>query len=191
MKKQIITISGLPGSGKSSAAKSIAQALSYRHFSSGDFMRNIALDMGISLNELGKIAESDQGQIDFRIDEEIRKTSQDEKLVIDSRLAFHWIPQSFKVFLDLPMEVSQDRIWNNLKNNPLREKSEQVTDKNKLLGNIQERVASERKRYMELYGVDYTQKENFDLVVDTEKNNIEETEKCILEMYQKWLNKND
>ncbi len=56
-KKEIITICGSLGSGKSSTAKLVAQKLKYQHFSSGDFMRKIALERGITLNELNVQAE--------------------------------------------------------------------------------------------------------------------------------------
>lgn len=187
MKKHIITISGLPGSGKSSAAKGVASTLGYEHFSSGDFMRNIALSMGVTLNELGKMAESDDGAIDHKIDAEIRQTAQKDSLVIDSRLAFHWVPEAFKVFLDLPLEISKDRIWHNLKNNPLREQSEKANSPEEVFNQIKDRLASEQKRYKDLYNIDYTAKDNFDLVVDTSKNNIEQTTNIIVNEYKKWL----
>jgi len=37
MKKHIITITGLPGSGKSSTADEVARTLNYTRFSGGDF----------------------------------------------------------------------------------------------------------------------------------------------------------
>ncbi|MEZ4103369.1 MAG: nucleoside monophosphate kinase [Candidatus Paceibacterota bacterium] len=44
MKKQIITIAGKPGSGKSTTAKRLSGELNYAHFSSGDFFRQVGLD---------------------------------------------------------------------------------------------------------------------------------------------------
>src|SRR3990167_1892949 len=93
MKKEIITINGFPGSGKSSTANLVAEKLGFKRFSSGDFMRKIALDMNISLNELSTRAETNT-EIDKRIDEEVKKAGEIEKSVIDSRLAFHWVPES-------------------------------------------------------------------------------------------------
>lgn len=190
MKKKIITISGLPGSGKSSAAKTVAGVLNYKHFSSGDFMRNIALKRGISLNDLSKIAEKDGGKIDEEIDAEIRKTAEAENLVIDSRLAFHWIPESYKVFLDLPLEISKNRVWESLKNNPLRQQSEKASSPEEVLVKIKERLSSEHKRYHELYNINFSDKTNYDLVVDTDKNSIEETARIILDGYKEWLEEN-
>jgi cytidylate kinase len=187
MKKEIITINGLPGSGKSSTANKVATELGYRRFSTGDFMRNIALEQNLSLNELSKIAENDGGAIDKKIDDENRKLRGEDKFVIDSRLAFHFIPESFKVFLDLPLEISKERIMNNLKTNLLRQESEKAKNIEEVYKNITERLESEKKRYKELYNLDYTDKNNFDLVIDTNKYNLQEVVEIILKEYNHWL----
>ena len=53
----IITVSGTPGSGKSTIAKALAKNFRLKYFSSGDLMRNLAEKKGISLAELNKLAE--------------------------------------------------------------------------------------------------------------------------------------
>ena len=189
MKKEIITINGFPGSGKSSTADLVAKELGYQRFSSGDFMRQIALDRGISLNELSTKAESDKS-VDVSIDDAVKAAGEKEKMVIDSRLAFHWIPNSFKVYLDLPPEIAKERIASNLKTNKFRQASEGNMNVDEIYEKILHRRESEKKRYKELYGVDHTDKSNFDLVVDTDKNNLEQVVKIIREEYKKWLNKN-
>lgn len=189
MKREIITINGFPGSGKSSTADLVAKELNFKHFSSGDFMRNIALQRGISLNELGTQAENDS-EIDKSIDDEVKKVGQMNKVVIDSRLAFHWIPESFKVYLDLPPEIAKNRIANNLKTNKLRQESEGSSSVEEIYQKITSRLESEKKRYLELYGVDHTDKNNFDLVIDTNQNNLQEVVQIIVTEYKNWLMKN-
>ncbi|HNW71503.1 MAG TPA: nucleoside monophosphate kinase [Candidatus Paceibacterota bacterium] len=189
MKKQIITIAGAPGSGKSSTAKLVAQKLNFRHFSSGDFFRQIGLKLGISLNQVSKIAETDT-RIDKMTDEEIRKLANENQIVIDSRLAFHWIPDSFKVFLDLPLEIAKDRIANDLKENLLRKSSEESSTKEEIYKKITDRLESEKKRYKELYNIDHTDKNNFDLVIDTNKNNLFEVVQIIISKYNEWIKDN-
>ncbi len=189
MKKEIITIAGVPGSGKSSTADGVAKALDYQRFSSGDFMRKTALERGVSINELSLQAESDDS-IDVSIDDEVRKTGEMSKVVIDSRLAFHWIPDSFKVFLDLPLEISKERILNSLKTNALRQKSEGQANIEEIYAKITARLESERKRYLALYNINHTDKNNFDLVIDTNKNNLEQVVQIILESYKNWLSNN-
>ena len=188
MKKEIITITGTLGSGKSSAAKLVAKELGFEHFSSGDFMRKIALESGMSLNELNLKAENSI-EIDKRIDDEVKRVGKMNKVVIDSRLAFHWIPQSFKVYLDLPPRIAQGRILNNLKQNALRRQSEDSSTSKEIYKKIVARLESEKKRYKELYNIDHTDKNNYDLIIDTNKNNLNEVVDIIVSEYKKWIAK--
>lgn len=186
MKKEIITICGGLGSGKSSTAKEVARILGYKHFSSGDFFRQVALEMGLTVNEINIRAETEP-EIDYRTDEKLRNLNNENKVVVDSRTAFHWIPESFKVYLDLPAEKAKDRILSDLANNPLRQKSEGVSSSEEVYTKMQQRLASEQKRYWDLYKIDNTKKEQFDLVVDTDKNNLQEVVKIIISNYKNWL----
>ena len=188
MKKKIITINGVPGAGKSSTADLVAKELGYDRFSSGDFMRKIALKRGVSLNELGTMAERDKS-IDKEIDNEVKKLHESGGTVIDSRLAYHFIPESFKVFLDLPLEISKERILRDFEENKLRQVTERQTkNPDEVYERISKRLESERKRYKELYGIeDHTDKRNYDLVVDTNKNNLREVVAIILQKYREWL----
>jgi len=186
MKKEIITISGKPGSGKSSTADMVAKKLGFKRFSSGDLFRKIGLKLGTSLNEVSKRAETDP-TIDKMTDEEIKKLANEDKIVIDSRLAFHWIPESFKVYLDLPPEIAKNRILNNLKENKLRQESENALSAEEIYEKIIHRLESEKKRYWELYKIDHTDKNNYDLVIDTDKNNLNQVVDIIVLEYKKWI----
>lgn len=186
MKKEIITICGGLGSGKSSTAKMVADRLGFEHFSSGDFFRQAGLELGISVNELNKRAETDT-KIDEVVDEKLRGMRNSEKVVIDSRTAFHWIPESFKVYLDLPVEIAKQRVMNSLSENKLRQQSEQSTTLEEVYEKMVERFESEQKRYWDLYKINNADKSNFDLVIDTNKNNLQEVVDIIVSEYKKWL----
>lgn len=184
-KKKIITICGGLGSGKSSTAKMVASKLGYKHFSSGDFFRQVGIDLGLSVNELNLRAETDP-RIDEMTDEKLRQMKDSEKTVIDSRTAYHWIPESFKVYLNLPTEVAMERVLDNLRENKLRQQSEQSSTSEEVFEKMKERFTSEQKRYWDLYKIDNTKKENFDLVIDTNKNNLEQVVEIIVTEYKKW-----
>lgn len=186
MKKEIISITGTLGSGKSSTAKLVAEKLGYKHYSAGDFFRNIGLKLGISVNEVSKRAETDF-EIDKMTDDEVRKVGRMDKIVIDSRLAFHFIPESFKVYLDLPPEIAKERILDNIKENSLRKQSEQSENADEIYKRIIQRLESERKRYKEYYGVIHTDTGNYDLIIDTNKNNLEEVVNIVIAKYKDWL----
>ena len=191
MKKEIITICGGLGSGKSSTAKLVAQMLGFKHFSSGDLFRQVGLELGLSINEINKKAETSP-DIDYKTDEKLRDLRNAEKIVVDSRTAFHWIPESFKVYLDLDPKIAAGRMLNDMKNNPARhfENKREIESIEEMVEKSAKRLASERKRYFDLYGIeDHKNKKNFDLVVDTNKNNLNQVVNIIVSEYKKWLEK--
>ena len=95
-KKHIISLSGKPGSGKSSTADKVAELLGYTRYLSGDFVREIVKQKKMTLDEFNKMAEQDHS-IDHESDEKLRELREQRDIVIDSRLGFYWIPESFKV----------------------------------------------------------------------------------------------
>lgn len=188
-KKHLITIAGKLGSGKSSTAKKVAEMLKYKHLSSGDFMRDVASERGISLMELNRIAEGD-GSIDKELDNRNIEIGKQSEIILDSRLGFYFIPDSFRVYLDLPLEVSAERILRDKENNPnrLKEDSASFDTKEDVMKSIRNRQESERLRYEKLYGIkDVSNADNFDLIIDTSKYSLEEVAQKIVEEYKKWL----
>lgn len=188
-KKEIITICGGLGSGKSSTAKKVANILSFAHFSSGDFFRQVGLELGLSVNETNKRAEYDK-KIDEITDEKLRQMRTKNKVVIDSRTAYHWIPESFKVYLDLSPKIAKERVLNSLKKDKLRKQSEQSEDEEEVYKKMIERFESEQKRYWDLYKINNTNKNQFDLIVDTNKNNLKQVVEIVVSEYRKWIKEN-
>lgn len=184
MQKRIITICGLPGSGKSSTAFGVAQALGYKHFSSGDLFRAMAKERGISIEEINKRAELEQ-EIDHATDERLRQMADDDQLVIDSRMAWHWMPRSFKVFLKINPKLAAERTFEHM-----QEKGRVSQDANsaeEVYRKTVERMASEVNRYKQLYNVDYTDESNFDLVIDTAKHPLAEVINMVISKYREHL----
>jgi len=185
MKKKIITIAGAIGSGKSSTAKAIAAQLGFKHFSSGDLFRSIAAERGLSIEALNLSAEEQQ-EIDHQVDELLEKMGREEdRLVIDSRLAWHWMPQSFKVYLALDPDTAAERIFNHMQTEG--RVSQTASSVEEVRNNIDTRVQSEHKRYKNLYNIDVTDTTPFDVVVDTRVNSLNEVVSLIIENYKVWL----
>lgn len=184
MKKSIITIAGSVGSGKSSTAKGVAAALGYRHTSSGDMFRQLAKERGLSVEALNLTAEA-QKEIDYQVDEWLQKMGREEEdFVIDSRLAFHWIPNSFKVYLSLDPESAAERIFMHMKD--AGRVSEDATTVEEVRASIDRRYASEQKRYLDLYRIDPSDPRNFDLVIDTKTNDLKTVIQLVVESYRTW-----
>jgi cytidylate kinase len=83
-KKHIITLSGKPGSGKSSTADRIAEMLGYTRYSAGESVRDVVHKQKITLEEFNHQAES-HADMDYKIDEALRKLREHSDIVIDSR----------------------------------------------------------------------------------------------------------
>lgn len=188
MKKHIITLAGRPGSGKSTTAKRLAEELGFTHFSSGDLFRRIAKESGIDVLQANLSAE-DNYEIDHKVDGRLQEIYETENnLIVDSRTAWHWMPGSFKVFLDLDLEVAAERILKALEER--HDVNEDIpTDPAAYATVLQKRLDSENKRYRALYGIDPSDMSNYDLVVDTQRNNIEQVVSQILDQYKSWQNK--
>ncbi len=181
---KIITIAGKLGSGKSSAAKQVAKMLNLQHFSSGDFLRQVATERGMNIKELMIAAETDP-QIDYDIDAVLQSKSNEENLIIDSRLAFHWIPKSFKVYLEIDPDIAAERMLIDLDTNESRQQSEHAKNLSEMKQNMIERHESDIKRYQNLYQLNHTDHAHFDLVINTgdPKNNLDEVVKQIINGY--------
>jgi cytidylate kinase len=184
MKSEIITIAGALGSGKSSTAKLVASALGYSHFSSGDLFRAVAKERGLTIEEINKVAELEV-EIDHAVDERLQQMADESKFVIDSRMAYHWIPNSFKVYLDLEPHAAAERIYNHIKKEGrLSQEAESIEQ---LLEATQERQASEKKRYLSLYQVNVEDLSVFDAVIDTGPIPLVGVGDLIVEKYKNWL----
>jgi len=184
MKKQIITIAGSLGSGKSSTARAVASALGFRHFSSGDLFRKLAAERGESIEAMNISAEA-QRDIDLKVDNLLREMYRtDERLVIDSRMAWHWMPLSFKVFLVLDPNTAAERIFNHLRDEGRM--SEAATSIDEVRKSIDRRFASEQKRYAALYGVNATDPLNFDIVINTKHNDLKTVTEIVSSAYRAW-----
>ena len=184
MKRQIITIAGSLGSGKSSTARAVAAALGFRHFSSGDLFRQLAVERGESIEAMNISAEV-QRDIDLKVDNLLQEMyGADEQLVIDSRMAWHWMPGSFKVFLVLDPDTAAERIFNALQGEGRI--SEDATSIQEVRHSIDRRFASEQKRYAALYGVNATDLQNFDLAVNTRHNDLKTVTAIVCAAYRAW-----
>lgn len=184
-KKRVITISGMPGSGKSTTAKLVAQALGFGHFSSGDFMREMARERGLSIEEISNLAKTDP-TIDPIIDDRIREVGETQNdIVIDSRMAFHWLPSSFKVFLKIDAHIAAERMYNQIKTEGRVSQSASSLEEveQKLMG----RFEAEKERYKKYYNVDYTDESPYDLVIDSGVSEVAERTKLVLDGYNEWL----
>lgn len=169
----IITISGKPGSGKSTIAKLLAKKLKYKHHSAGDFFREMARERGISILDLVRLSEKNP-EINQMTDKRTAALGKSkDNFVIDGRLAWKFIPHSFKVFLDVNVEEAARRLAG------LKREQEAYSTIAKAMAEVKKRIASEKKQYRKQYGIELYNKRNYDLVIDTTKKTPDEIVRII------------
>ncbi len=186
-KKHIITLGGYPGSGKSTVRTILAERLGYRKFSTGDFVRELAARGGLTLEAFNEMV-SESKETDLMIDAELMRIEREENnYIVDSHLAFHFIPSGFSVFLNISLETSAERVFND-KHSELRIKAGEVAETlEEALLKTQKRIKNHEERYCKHYGVDPYIPSQFAFVIDTEYLTPEEVSEEILKAYERWL----
>jgi cytidylate kinase len=183
MKKPVIVISGLPGSGSTTIAKALAERLGLDLFSPGHVHKGIAKDsIKDNRNETSAVTdawETEQGKSkEFHkgLDHKQIDVASKGGVVICGKLSIHFLPNAdLKVWLDVPLRTRAERSAG-------RDKIS-VEEAEKAILSRQE---TERSEFIRIYGFDYNeQKEDADLVLDTTGMAEEQSVEKILEFMEK------
>ncbi|MCT9097551.1 (d)CMP kinase [Haloarchaeobius sp. HME9146] len=154
----LLTVSGPPGTGKSTTAAGLAEAFDLEHISGGDIFRELAAERDMTPLEFNKLAEEDE-QIDIDLDRRLREIAHErDGVVLESRLA-GWLAgdtADFRFWLDAPLSVRGERIADREEKSPETAAEE-----------TQAREASEAKRYQEYYGIDIGDRSIYDVCLNT------------------------
>ncbi|TAH69587.1 MAG: hypothetical protein EWM47_06535 [Anaerolineaceae bacterium] len=158
-----ITITGNLGSGKSTIAKLLSEQYNFEVYSTGKVQRALAKKMNLSTLELNQLMMSDH-KYDNMIDEETARISRDNKdknIIFDSRLAWHFVEYSFKVFVSVSLDVAAERIMKDQRGSV--ENYSSIEEAKALLA---ERAKTEMVRYKDIYNLNYMDFSNYNLVID-------------------------
>ncbi len=178
--KEKISLAGDLGSGKSTVSDILIRELSAEYYSTGAIVRSIAERHGMSVVELNVYMET-HPEIDHEIDDGLVALGEvDRLLVIDSRMAWHFTPGTFKVYLSTDIETSALRIMG------ANRRGEHAATLEETIASTRARRESEKKRYMEQYGVDIKDLSNYALIVDTTAATPDEVAECILTAFAQW-----
>lgn len=163
-----IALSGQIGSGKSAVGTRLAAALGYSYLSTGSIQRAIAARRGLTTLELNKVAATDPS-IDKEIDDYLKiDVNAMERVVVDSRMAFHFLASAIKVSLVIDPRVAVERVMNANRAEETYASHAEATDA------IAQRNRLERERFEHLYGVNLHSLRNYDIVIDTSTASIDE-----------------
>ena len=182
-----ITITGKLGSGKSTVAKKLVEQFGFEIFSTGAILRAAAAERGMDVLELNKELsaklDSDRSMDDLIDNTTIRVANErkDDKLIFDSRMAWHFVPDSFKVFVTVAPCVAAARVMKDPR------PGEPCEDENALCAELVERSKVEQARFMQLYGVDYYDYNNYNLVVDSSNRTPDEIVALIWEGFNAYV----
>ena len=180
----LISITGKLGSGKSTVCNLLKDRYGFEIYSTGAFQREVARKMGITTLELNKRLREDPS-LDYVIDDAVKQLSIEraqDKLIFDSRMAWHFAEKSFKIFLTIePCEAARRVMLNQ------RGCEEFYADENEACEKLIERSQVEQARFMQIYGVDYYDFNNFDLIVDTTHRTPEEILEIIMAAYNAYV----
>lgn len=148
-------------------------------------MRDMALERGISLIDLGKEAENDGGVIDSILDERQKQFGlTKDDFIIDGRLAFHFIPHALKIFLTVDPEEAARRIFEDKNRTSVVESHESMDE---VIVKVKIRRTNENERYMKYYGVHIYDMDLYDIIIDTTKLSPEQVaNKVIMEIEKRW-----
>ena len=174
-----ITITGSLGSGKSVVSAILKERLGIEIESIGSILRKMAQNYGMSTTEFNKYIE-EHPEVDHELDAFVREQGLSSvPKIFDSRLAWHFVPQSFKIYLFVKDEIAAGRVYGDDKR-----VNEKYASKDDALFQISERRKSEIFRFKTQYNVDLDNFTNYNLVIDTSHSTPEDIAGVIIENYQ-------
>lgn len=167
-----ITISGTPGSGKTTIAELLHEKLGIPYISSGMIFREAAMEYGFSLAEFSRYCEEHE-EVDRELDEKQLEILRRGDIILESRLS-GWLAYrnnipAFKILVDADRMVRAERIVNREGGN-IRQR----------LKELLEREESERKRYLKYYGINLEDTSIYNLIIDSSNKTPDEIIDIIL-----------
>lgn len=172
-----IVISGLAGSGKSTVGKLLASKLNWKFISMGDFSRKYAFDNHkMDINQFQEHCFLNP-EIDKALDKEfISFCNNNNRLIVDYRLGFHFLKNTYTVLLEVGEQEAYRRI--NAAGR-LHEDGETIKRRNHQM----------LERFQNKYQVNFIEASNHNLPLNTDHRSPEEIVKIILSNYNSFKNK--
>lgn len=167
----VVTIDGPSGAGKGTLAEFIAEKLDVNSYSAGDFFRGLAKEKGLSVEELSEQADK---ETDIKVDERTLEKGLNENCVIESRIS-SWVMGEFsdlKIYVKADLEERARRVLSDLQEKS-REAEEEAETLEEAREKIRKRDEDDTERYKEYYGIDITDIQMYDLVIDNTDLTIE------------------
>ncbi len=178
----IISISGMPGSGKSTVAKILSRRLGMKRHYMGGMRREMARKKGMTIEQLNEVGEKEHWT-DKEVDDFQRELGEkDDNFIIEGRTSFFLIPNSFKVFLDVDSQVGAKRIYDDVMSNVSNRNESRYKNVGETEAAIKKRIDSDIRRYKKYHdGVDIYDRSHYDIVINTTNMTPEEVAQKIID----------
>lgn len=184
-KKNIISLTGDLASGKGTVSKILMEELQYGVYRNGEYARKLAKEKGMSITEFN-IYVKDYPEIDRQIENSAKEYAKThDNFIIDARLGWYAVPESFKVYLKVDIDVAAKRAFYDNE----RKSTENFKTIEEQKQDMINRYNMENERYWEVYGVRKDDMSNYDLVIDTTNLTPNQVADKIKEEYFKWQKK--
>ena len=158
--------------------------LNYTVYRNGDYFRKLAKESGMDVTKFNEYVK-DHPEIDRKIENSASEYAKDhDNFIIDARLGWYAVPQSFKVYLKVDIDIATKRVYEDEARRDSERKFDTLEEQKK---DIIKRYELENERYFELYGVRKEDESNYDFVLDTSTLTPEEVADKIEAEYKKWL----
>jgi len=170
-----ITIFGQAGTGTTTVGEKLAKIIDYTFLSSGNLFREKAKELRIKVDKFEQICINDP-KYDLELDKKVLDFGKrNDNIVVDSRLAYHFIPDSTKVKLICNYYIRVKRVANRDGGVPFSVASNKIND----------RESAAAKRYRKLYGISRLGSDNkFDLIIETSHRSVSEIATIIISKFK-------
>lgn len=174
----------MPGSGKSTIAERLSQALGMKRYYIGSMRREMARGRGMTLEAFNRLGETDPST-DRDVDGyQVELSKREDNIIIEGRTSFFLIPTSLKLFVDVDPDEGAARILKELHDSSrAASRNEAIPETLEAMRrSLHERLESDRKRYKKYYGIDDVyDKNHFDIIIDTTGRLPDESFKAALD----------
>jgi len=182
-KKNIISLAGDLAAGKGTVSDILIKELQYGIYRNGEYVRKLAKEMNLNITSFNEYL-AGHPEIDIQIEKSAAEYAKNhDNFIIDARLGWYVVPESFKVYLKVDINEAAKRAFEDEKRKNVESFSTVEEHKQDLI----RRFNLENERYWNLYHVHKEDMSNYDLVVDTTNITAQEVAEIIKAEYFKWL----
>jgi CMP/dCMP kinase len=180
-KSLVMTVSGPHGTGKSTYAKTLAQAFRLRYLSAGQQFRDLAKQKGLTLEAFNLVA-AENPETDRAIDEMTKAAAKKGGVVIDAQLSAWMVGElaDVKILIVAADDVRFRRIAH--RDGITVEEARRQTLARELI---------QRQRYEKYYGIDVSDLSIYDLKIDTGPYSLEKAKSVVVDRVKRFMDRGE